>query len=126
MNSLQRFLEWYWGLPPTEAGQVAQWRVTAHTPWSESWPTVLIVVVIAAAVLIFVPVAGDYVTPSLVGGPEGQMIGTLIQVQFLRVGDWPFGAALSFGAAILGAFMGKKLASATNVSKAAAKSPAAA
>lgn len=52
VNSLQRFLEWYWGLPSTEPGQVARWSVTAHAPWSESWPTVLIVVVIAAAVLV--------------------------------------------------------------------------
>jgi spermidine/putrescine transport system permease protein len=54
--------------------------------------------VIAAAILIFVPVAGDYVTPSLVGGPDGQMIGTLIQVQFLKIGDWPLGAALALSA----------------------------
>lgn len=54
--------------------------------------------VIAAALLIFVPVSGDYVTPSLVGGPEGQMIGTLIQVQFLKIGDWPLGAALALSA----------------------------
>jgi spermidine/putrescine transport system permease protein len=54
--------------------------------------------VIAAALLIFVPVAGDYVTPSLVGGPDGQMIGTLIQVQFLKINDWPLGAALALSA----------------------------
>ncbi|HAH09027.1 MAG TPA: spermidine/putrescine ABC transporter [Alphaproteobacteria bacterium] len=70
-------------------------------PWASFWRVTLPLSmpgVIAAAVLIFVPVAGDYVTPSLVGGPEGQMIGTLIQVQFLRVGDWPFGAALALSA----------------------------
>jgi spermidine/putrescine transport system permease protein len=54
--------------------------------------------VIAAALLIFVPVSGDYVTPSLVGGPDGQMIGTLIQTQFLKLNDWPLGAALSLSA----------------------------
>jgi spermidine/putrescine transport system permease protein len=54
--------------------------------------------VVAAALLIFVPVAGDYVTPSLVGGPDGQMIGTLIQTQFLKLNDWPLGAALSLSA----------------------------
>jgi spermidine/putrescine transport system permease protein len=54
--------------------------------------------VIAAALLIFVPVAGDYVTPSLVGGPDGQMIGTIIQTQFLKLNDWPLGAALALSA----------------------------
>lgn len=54
--------------------------------------------VIAAALLIFVPVSGDYVTPSLVGGPDGQMIGTIIQTQFLKLNDWPLGAALALSA----------------------------
>ena len=51
--------------------------------------------VIGAAVLIFVPTTGDYVTPSLVGGSDGVMIANLIQVQFGRVNNWPLGAALS-------------------------------
>ncbi len=51
--------------------------------------------VIGAAVLIFVPTTGDYVTPTLVGGTDGVMIANLIQVQFGRVGNWPLGAALA-------------------------------
>lgn len=51
--------------------------------------------VIAAAVLVFVPTTGDYVTPSLVGGSDGVMIANLIQVQFGRVNNWPLGAALA-------------------------------
>jgi spermidine/putrescine transport system permease protein len=51
--------------------------------------------VIAAAVLIFVPVIGDYVTPTLVGGSDGVMIANIIQVQFGRVNNWPLGAALA-------------------------------
>jgi spermidine/putrescine transport system permease protein len=51
--------------------------------------------VIGAAVLIFVPTTGDYVTPQLVGGPTGQMIAYSIQVLFLKIGDWPLGAALA-------------------------------
>ena len=35
------------------------------------------------------------VTPALVGGPSSTMIGTLIQAQFGKANDWPFGAALS-------------------------------
>lgn len=54
--------------------------------------------VIGAAVLIFVPTTGDYVTPALVGGPTGQMIANLIQVQFLKIGDWPLGSALAISA----------------------------
>ena len=54
--------------------------------------------VIGAAVLIFVPTTGDYVTPALVGGPTGQMIANLIQIQFLKIGDWPLGSALAISA----------------------------
>jgi spermidine/putrescine transport system permease protein len=54
--------------------------------------------VIGAAVLIFVPTTGDYVTPELVGGPTGKMIANIIQVQFLTIGNWPLGAALAISA----------------------------
>jgi spermidine/putrescine transport system permease protein len=51
--------------------------------------------VIGAALIIFVPTTGDYVTPTLVGGTEGVMIANIIQVQFGRVNNWPLGAALA-------------------------------
>ncbi len=51
--------------------------------------------VIGAAVLIFVPTTGDYVTPAMVGGTDGVMIANVIQVQFTKVGNWPLGAALA-------------------------------
>jgi spermidine/putrescine transport system permease protein len=50
---------------------------------------------IGAAVLIFVPTAGDYVTPTLVGGPGGTMIASIIQTQFEGASNWPLGAALA-------------------------------
>ena len=51
--------------------------------------------VIGAAILIFVPTTGDFVTPELVGGPAGAMIANIIEVQFSQVGNWPLGAALA-------------------------------
>jgi spermidine/putrescine transport system permease protein len=51
--------------------------------------------VLAASLVVFVPTVGDYVTPALVGGPASTMVGTLIQAQFGKANDWPFGAALS-------------------------------
>jgi len=51
--------------------------------------------VIGAAILIFVPTTGDFVTPELVGGTKGTMIANLIEVQFNAAGNWPLGAALS-------------------------------
>jgi spermidine/putrescine transport system permease protein len=51
--------------------------------------------VIAALLLVFIPTVGDYVTPKLVGGPNGIMIGSIIQVAFGRLDNWPLGAAIS-------------------------------
>lgn len=50
---------------------------------------------VGAALLVFIPTVGDYVTPTLVGGPGGTMIGNLIQELFLRQNNAPLGAAVS-------------------------------
>ena len=51
--------------------------------------------VISASLLIFIPTTGDYITPALLGGPDGAMIGNLIQKQFGAINNWPMGASLS-------------------------------
>ena len=51
--------------------------------------------VISASLLIFIPTTGDYITPALLGGPDGAMIGVLIQKQFGPINNWPMGATLS-------------------------------
>lgn len=52
---------------------------------------------IASGVLItFIPALGSYLTPDLLGGPDSQMIANVIERQFKRANDWPFGSALSF------------------------------
>ena len=50
---------------------------------------------IAASLLVFIPTVGDYVTPKLVGGTTGIMIGNIIQSMFGKAANWPLGAALS-------------------------------
>jgi spermidine/putrescine transport system permease protein len=51
--------------------------------------------VFAALILSFVPMAGDYVNPEILGGPSTQMIGNVIQYKFLTAADYPMGSALS-------------------------------
>ncbi|NRB00388.1 MAG: ABC transporter permease [Rhodobacteraceae bacterium] len=51
--------------------------------------------VVASVLIVFIPTIGDYVTPRLVGGPEGLMIANMIQTQFLRLNNAPLGAALA-------------------------------
>jgi spermidine/putrescine transport system permease protein len=45
---------------------------------------------------VFLLTAADYVTPQLIGGPNGSMIGVVVYDQFVRLGNWALGAALSF------------------------------
>ena len=51
--------------------------------------------VLAGFLFVFIPTLGEYVTPALVGGPEGIMIGNIIWDQFSRALNWPMGALLS-------------------------------
>ncbi len=62
------------------------WRIT----WPLSLPGT-----IAATLLVFIPTVGDYVTPTLVGGTGGTMIGSLVQQLFTRQDNAPLGAAVS-------------------------------
>ncbi len=50
----------------------------------------------AGFLFAFVLAAGDYVTPTLVGGPSGTMIGREISVSFGLMNDYPLGSALAF------------------------------
>ncbi len=52
--------------------------------------------IISGVIITFVPALGAYLTPDLLGGTDSQMIANVIERQFKRANDWPFGAALSF------------------------------
>lgn len=57
--------------------------------------------VLAATLLIFIPTVGDYVTPQLVGGPDGLMIANLMQSMFGNSNNWPLGSALAIASMLL-------------------------
>jgi spermidine/putrescine transport system permease protein len=52
--------------------------------------------VFAGSMLTFIPAMGDYVNATLLGNPQTQMIGNVIQSRFLVLNDYPVAAALSF------------------------------
>jgi len=52
--------------------------------------------IVAGSIIVFIPSIGAYVTPDLMGGAKVTMIGNLLQQQFLKVRDWPFGSAVGF------------------------------
>lgn len=51
---------------------------------------------VGAFMLTFILVAGDYVTPQMLGGSSGQTTGLLIADHFRKTGNWPLGAAQAF------------------------------
>ncbi|MGY5790746.1 ABC transporter permease len=75
-----------------------------HVVWPLSVPGV-----VSGAIFAFVLSLGDYVTPQMVGGPNGFTFGRVIFSQFGAAYNWPLGAALAVvlvivsGAAILSA-----------------------
>ncbi|HSO29093.1 MAG TPA: ABC transporter permease [Candidatus Sulfomarinibacteraceae bacterium] len=57
----------------------------------------------AGCIFVFVPSLGNFIVPDLLGGGLTIMVGNLIQAQFLKARDWPFGAVLAL---VLIALMG--------------------
>ncbi len=51
--------------------------------------------IIAGVVLVFVPLAGDYITANLLGGAKGNMPGNLVATQFTQAQNPPLGAAIA-------------------------------
>ena len=54
--------------------------------------------VVASVLIVFIPTVGDFVTPTLVGGPEGRLVANLIQLQYLKLDNYPLGSALAVSA----------------------------
>ncbi len=51
--------------------------------------------VLSGCTMVFLLSAGAFVTPQLLGGSSGIMLGNIIAHQFLSTSNWPLGAALS-------------------------------
>jgi spermidine/putrescine transport system permease protein len=64
------------------------------------WPIARPAVVVGF-MLVFVLVFGDYVTPALVGGFSGTMVGTVVLQAFGGLNNWPYGAALALSTVIV-------------------------
>ena len=77
-----------------------------HTFWRVTFPLSM-PGVIAGSILVFIPSAGEFVIPNLLGGSRTVMMGNLVQQQFLQARDWAFGSALAMilAALLLGAIL---------------------
>lgn len=66
--------------------------------WHAFWRVILPLTlpgVVAGSMLVFIPAIGAFVTPDLMGGTQGLMIGNLVQRQFGGRGNIPLGSAVS-------------------------------
>lgn len=84
------------------------YQVFMRVIWPLSLPGVW-----SGCVMVFLISVGAYVTPQLLGGTQGTMIGNVIATQFLNTNNWPLGSALSIVlivmVAVLFAIVGRRL-----------------
>jgi len=52
--------------------------------------------IISGIILVFIPALGTFLISDLLGGPDSQLIGNVIERQFKAANNWPLGAAMSF------------------------------
>ena len=68
--------------------------------------------IFAGSLLTFIPAVGDFINAELLGNPQSQMIGNVIQARYLKVTDYPTASALSFilmAAILVGVFIYARL-----------------
>ena len=51
--------------------------------------------IVAGSMLVFIPAIGEFVIPSLLGGPETLMIGRVLWDEFFTAANWPRAAAVA-------------------------------
>jgi spermidine/putrescine transport system permease protein len=52
--------------------------------------------IVSGLMLVFIPAIGTFLISDLLGGPDSQLLGNIIERQFKAANDWPLGAAMSF------------------------------
>ena len=51
--------------------------------------------IVAGLLLVFIPLMGDYITATVLGGANGSMVGQLVASQFLASQNWALGSAMA-------------------------------
>jgi spermidine/putrescine transport system permease protein len=66
--------------------------------WSSFWRVTIPLAlpgIMSGLLLVFVPLMGDYITPSVLGGASGSMVGQMVAGQFQRAQNWALGSAMA-------------------------------
>lgn len=53
--------------------------------------------IMTGGLLTFIPMMGEYVVPTILGGAKSFLVGSLVANEILTAINWPFGAAISMG-----------------------------
>ena len=51
--------------------------------------------ILGGCVIVFIPALGNFIVPAFLGGSKVQLVGNVIERQFLQARNWPFGSTLS-------------------------------
>src|SRR5690606_12372433 len=51
--------------------------------------------IIVGCLLVFIPLMGDYITATVLGGARGNMVGQLVASQFQTAQNWALGSAMA-------------------------------
>jgi spermidine/putrescine transport system permease protein len=73
-------------------------RDLGGTVWSTFWHVTIPLSmpgVTAGMLLVFVPLMGDYITPTVLGGASGSMVGQMVAAQFQSAQNWALGSAMA-------------------------------
>lgn len=68
------------------------------TPWQTLWRVVVPQTtsgIYSGCIMVFIPSLGSFFIADILGGGNADVVGNLIQRQFVSANDWPLGAALS-------------------------------
>jgi len=57
--------------------------------------------IIAGSLLVFIPAVGEFIIPTLLGGPDTLMIGTVLWNEFFQNRDWPVASTVAVALVVL-------------------------
>ncbi|MFT4219108.1 MAG: ABC transporter permease [Microbacterium sp.] len=81
------------GEPSREASKdlgADRWRTFARVTFPLARPGIVV-----GALLVYIPLMGDYITATVLGGAKGNMVGQLVAAQFQTAQNWALGSAMA-------------------------------
>ncbi len=107
-SSIRTCRSWCCRCSPPSRSSIIRCNEAAADLGSPPWRTFLDVTlplsvpgIIAGSMLVFIPAVGEFVIPTLLGGPDNLMIGRVLWDEFFGNRDWPVASAVAVAFLIL-------------------------